>query len=78
MKRKVRPTQDPYLSDNSDWVAAGYLSTEDPEDETGPTCKVSWRSINVFENEDSEPDWSKPDHCWHFRIGDIHEFEVIE
>jgi len=77
MKYQVRLTQNPYLSDNSDFVAAGYLSTEVPEDETGPTCKVSWRSIGVFSDELSEPDWSKPDHCWHYRIGDIDDFEVI-
>ncbi len=76
--RKVRLVQDPYLSDNSDWVAAGYLDTEDPDDETGPTCKVSWRSLAVFKDEESEPDWSTPSHCWHYKIGDIYDFEVIE
>lgn len=78
MKYKVKLVQDPYLSDNSDWVAAGYLSTEDPEDETGPTCKVYWTSSNVFKDELSEPDWGKPSRLWHYRLGDIYEFEVLE
>lgn len=76
MKRIVKLTQDPYLSGTSEWKASGYLTTENPDEETGPTTTVSWFNSEVFTDEESQPDWSKPAACWHYKLGDVDDFSV--
>jgi hypothetical protein len=67
-------TQDAYLTNGADgsavYEAAGYLSSENPDDETGPTTKVIWDSLGAEESED-DADWDSPSGVSHYARGDI-------
>lgn len=69
----VRLIQQAY-NDNYDgqpaWFASGYLSTEDADDETGPTVKVRWDSLGAEEAED-DADWGSPVSINHYSRGDL-------
>lgn len=71
--RSVRLIQQAY-NDNLDgapaWFASGYLSSENPEDETGPTVKVTWASLGEDEAE-NDADWANPDSIKHYSLGEL-------
>lgn len=52
------------------WFASGYLSTEDADDETGPTVKVRWGSLGSEEAED-DADWDNPESITHYERGEL-------
>ena len=70
----VRLIQQAYSDNASDgspaWFAAGYLSTEDADDETGPTVKVCWASLGNDEAED-DADWDHPASITHYSAGEL-------
>jgi hypothetical protein len=70
--RFVQLIQQAYNANASDgsaaWFAAGYLSTETPENETGPTVKVCWTSLGADESVDDAA-WSNPDSITHYSLG---------
>jgi hypothetical protein len=70
----VRLIQQAYSDNDSNgdaaWFANGYLSTEDAEDETGPTVKVTWTSLGNDEAED-DADWSAPKSAVHYSRGEL-------
>ena len=70
----IRLTQQAYKDNAPDgspaWFAAGYLSTENVADETGPTVKVMWASLGAEEGED-DADWDKPTSAWHYSRGKL-------
>ena len=72
--RVVHLIQQAYNDNASDgsaaWFASGYLSTETPEDETGPTVKVCWASLGADEAED-DADWANPDSVTHYSLGEL-------
>jgi hypothetical protein len=72
--RSVRLIQQAYNDNAADgsaaWFAAGYLSTETAEEETGPTVKVSWASLGADEAED-DADWANPDSIKHYSLGEL-------
>ena len=72
--RVINLSQDAYCDNDSDgdaaWFASGYLSTEDPDDETGPTVNVCWMSLGADEPED-DADWSRPISVTHYRLGNL-------
>jgi hypothetical protein len=65
----VRLTQQAYANDQG-WEASGYLSTENEEEETGPTVRVSWDSLGAEESED-DADWDNPSSIYHYNRGDL-------
>lgn len=72
--QEVILTQDAYLGDGGNYYASGYLSSENQDDETGPTVKVTWAAVEGAEEMDDESDrcdWDKPCSIWHYRLGDI-------
>lgn len=52
------------------WIASGYLSTETPTEETGPTVVVTWASLGAIESED-DADWSTPVSVQHYSRGEL-------
>jgi hypothetical protein len=72
--RSVRLIQQAYKENDgygSDaWFAYGYLSTETPEDETGPTVEVCWESLGEDEAE-NDADWANPDSITHYSLGEL-------
>lgn len=72
--RHVRLIQDAYNDNASDgtaaWFAAGYLSTENEEEETGPTVKVCWASLGADESE-NDADWDHPASIMHYSLGEL-------
>lgn len=71
---KVLLMEDPHCDNNAAgnaaWFAAGYLSTETPDDETGPTVKVEWASLGA-ETPDDDADWSAPVSVRHYSRGEL-------
>ena len=62
-------TQAPYLDGTNEapcFRAAGYLDSENPDDETGPTVTARW-----YGGDEESIDWDAPDSILHYRIGDI-------
>ena len=79
-KYEIVLEQEAYLGDNGDYHAAGYLASEDADDETGPTVKVTWSTLEGAEEMDDESgrcDWAKAASIMHFRLGDITEMSTI-
>jgi len=72
--RHVRLIQDAYNDNASDgsaaWFAAGYLSTENEDDETGPTVKVCWAALGSDDAE-SDADWDSPESITHYSLGEL-------
>lgn len=69
----VKLIQQPYR-DTAGYVAAGYLCSETPDDETGPTVTVTWAIIEgneALDDESSACDWGSPLSVNHYRYGDI-------
>lgn len=52
------------------WFADGYLSDENPDDETGPTVRVEWASKGAEEAED-DADWDCPVSIKHYAHGEL-------
>ena len=74
-------TQDAYLGDHGDYHASGYLASENEDEETGPTVKVTWAALEGAEEMDDESsrcDWSKPESIVHYRLGDITEMSTVK
>ena len=71
--RVVRLIQDAYSSNYGNeaaWFASGYLTTENPDDETGPTVKVRWASLGAEEAED-DANWYEPESVMHYALGEL-------
>lgn len=72
--REVVLSQDAYNDNAPDgsaaWFANGYLSTENPADETGPTVCVMWASLGAEESED-DADWDNPVSVKHYALGEL-------
>ena len=71
--RHVRLTQQAYndnYNGSAAWFAAGYLSTENADEETGPTVEVRWASLGADEAED-DADWGSPDAIVHYSLGEL-------
>ena len=71
--RAVRLVQQAYNDNHNGepaWFASGYLSTETPADETGPTVKVRWASLGAESDED-DADWENPEAITHDRLGKL-------
>lgn len=70
----VRLVQQAYSDNTGDgtaaWFASGYLSTENADDETGPTVKVMWASKGAEESED-DADWDSPESVIHYARGEL-------
>jgi len=59
---------DAYLADDGSYRADGYLLSEDPDDETGPTTRVFWECRNKGEPySDPDCDWQRPCSVSHYR-----------
>lgn len=52
------------------WFASGYLSTEDADEESGPTVKVRWESLGADEADD-DADWDNPMSIEHYSLGEL-------
>jgi hypothetical protein len=52
------------------WIASGYLSTETPAEETGPTVMVTWASLGATESED-DANWDAPVSVQHYSRGEL-------
>lgn len=79
-KYEVILAQDPYLGDNGDYRASGYLASENEDNETGPTVNVTWSALEGTEDMDDESsrcDWKKPESIVHYRLGDITKKSVV-
>lgn len=71
--RVVRLNRAPYLSGSPEeptWTATGYLVSEDPGQETGPTVCVCWESLGSEEGED-DADWEAPYSVYHYALGQL-------
>lgn len=72
--RHVRLIQPAYndndCAGNPAWFAAGYLSDENEDDETGPTVTVTWASLGAAEPED-DADWLSPASIMHYVRGEL-------
>ena len=68
--RLIQQAYNDNKSGNAGWFAAGYLSTEDEDDETGPTVQVFWASLGNDEAED-DANWANPDSITHYRLGEL-------
>jgi hypothetical protein len=67
----VKLTQLPYIDGSAEspcFRAAGYLSTDDQDEETGPTVTVRW-----YGDDQDAIAWDKPDAVEHYSLGDITE-----
>lgn len=59
-------------NENPYYRAAGYLASENPEDETGPTVSVTWDCTNYDAEEESDCcDWDAPESIVHYALGDL-------
>lgn len=52
------------------WFARGYLSTENADDETGPTVEVRWESLDSDDAE-TDADWDTPVAVTHYSRGEL-------
>lgn len=70
----VRLIQNAYNDNASDgtaaWFASGYLSTEDEDDETGPTVTVMWDSLGADDAE-NDADLDHPISIAHYSRGEL-------
>lgn len=71
----IRLVQDAYLDNGSSgeavYKAAGYLSTENEDDETGPTVMVFWDTEGTAEDSADDADWDNPSSATHYSVGQL-------
>lgn len=59
-------------NENPIYRASGYLASENPDDETGPTVTVTWACENYeAENEEDCCDWDNPESIVHYSLGEF-------
>jgi hypothetical protein len=72
--RFVRLTQQAYVDNDAEgkavWFARGHLSTENMDEETGPTVTVIWDSLGADEAED-DANWDEPRSINHYALGEL-------
>lgn len=68
----VRLTQSAYsgtdCNGDAAWFAAGYLSTETPDEESGPTVMVCWESLGA-DGAENDARWDEPASIAHYAFG---------
>lgn len=71
----IRLVQDAYLENGPDgeacYKAAGYLSTENAGDETGPTVMVFWDTDGTADDSADDCDWDNPSGASHYSLGQL-------
>ena len=68
--RLIQQAYNDNKSGRAGFYASGYLSTEDEDDETGPTVQVFWASLGNDEAED-DADWDNPESITHYQLGEL-------